>query len=110
MVNREISNLPFVRLCTQAELPQAGSLQEFTVSGHQLCVANNNGAISAIDNICPHRQGPLAEGTLEDGKVLCPWHAWAFDLESGRADHDPSAVVEVYPVEVRGDEVFVAFK
>lgn len=97
-----------MRLCTKAELPPPGSLQEFVVSGLELCVANDGSAISAIDNICPHRQGPLAEGSLEDGKVLCPWHGWAFDLKSGRADHNPSAVVEVYPVEVHGEEVFIA--
>lgn len=110
MVDMEISNLPLVRLCTEAELPPPGSLQEFAVGSRQLCIANDGGTISAIDNVCPHRQGPLAEGTLEDGKVLCPWHAWAFDLKSGRADCNPSATVEVYPVEVRGNEVFIALK
>ncbi len=96
-----------VRLCAAAELPAAGLLGEFHVEGRQLCVANEDGRLAAIDNLCPHRQGPLAEGTLEEGKVLCPWHAWGFDLKTGEADCDAAARVGVYRLEVAGDIVLV---
>jgi len=48
-----------------------------------LCIANINGVIRALDNECPHRGGPLAEGLIEDGKLICPWHAWSFDPATG---------------------------
>ena len=97
----------FVRLCAAAELPAVGKLCEFVVEGRALCVANDGGRLAAVDNVCPHRQGPLAEGMLENGKVLCPWHAWAFDLKTGEAEHDPAETVAVFPVVVQGSEVVV---
>ncbi len=70
-----------------------------------LCVANENSAISAMDNVCPHRGGPLGQGMIEGGKVICPWHAWAFDLKTGEAAHSPLDKVPVYEVRVDGEDV-----
>jgi len=97
--------MALVMICSAAELPEAGEMREFTVEGRSVCLANEGGRFAALDNICPHRGGPLAEGMLEAGKVLCPWHAWAFDLRTGRADHDPGERVAVYPLTIEGDTV-----
>ena len=70
-----------------------------------LCIANVGGDISAMDNVCPHRGGPLGEGIVENGKVVCPWHAWAFDLKTGEATHAPLTKVPVYEVKVEGEDV-----
>jgi len=48
----------------------------------------------------------LAEGMIEDGKVICPWHAWAFDAATGASDGSQERVA-VYPVSYEGDGVFV---
>ena len=42
-----------------------------------------DGRLFATDNTCPHRGGPLADGIIGGGKVICPFHAWKFDLETG---------------------------
>jgi len=97
--------MALVMICRAAELPGPGEMREFAVEGRSLCLANEGGRYAAIDNICPHRGGPLAEGMLEGGKVLCPWHAWAFDLGTGQVDHDPSVRVAVYPLTIEGDTV-----
>ena len=97
----------FVQLCTQERAPAPDSLGEYIVEDRQVCLANDGGRLAAVDNICPHRQGPLAEGWIEGGKVLCPWHAWAFDLQSGQADHDAAETVAVYPVRVEDGTVLI---
>lgn len=97
----------FVQLCRREQLPLPDALAEYIVENRQICLANDGGTLAAVDNICPHRQGPLAEGWIEDGKVLCPWHTWAFDLRSGRADHDPTAAVAVFSIQVEGDDVLI---
>jgi 3-phenylpropionate/trans-cinnamate dioxygenase ferredoxin component len=63
----------------------------------------------ALDETCPHRGGPLHEGEIESGVVLCPWHQWRFDLRSGCSPLNPLSKVRTYPVEVVGTEVWVEF-
>jgi nitrite reductase (NADH) small subunit len=96
-----------VRLCSIAELPPEGEAREMTAGSQTLCVANLRGEVSVLDNACPHRGGPLGQGVLENGTVVCPWHAWAFDLKTGCATHNPQARVPVYPVHVAGSDVLV---
>jgi nitrite reductase (NADH) small subunit len=95
----------FVRICGKADLPPSGEAHEIVVGERVLCVANENGSISAMDNVCPHRGGPLGQGMIEGGKLICPWHAWAFDLKTGEATHAPQAKVPVYEVRVEGEDV-----
>jgi nitrite reductase (NADH) small subunit len=90
----------FVRICSQAELPPANQVCEFVSSGRALCVANVNGSIAVLDGTCPHEGGPLGEGTIEEGKVVCPWHSIAFDLRTGDAADDPAMHVEVLEAKV----------
>ena len=64
---------------------------------------------AAIDNLCPHAGGPLCEGSVVDDVVTCPWHGSQFDIETGEVKHGPAKVaVKTYPVEVRGDDLYVS--
>jgi nitrite reductase (NADH) small subunit len=104
----EIAGL--VRICGAAELPRAGGLKCVTVRGREVCLANVDGHIAALSNVCPHRGGPLCEGSIEDGRVVCPWHGWAFDSRSGEASHSAQAKVEVFPLVVRAESVFLDWR
>jgi nitrite reductase (NADH) small subunit len=97
----------FVRVCSQAELPMAGKVREFTAAGRTLCVANVNGVVCVLDGTCPHEGGPLGEGSIEDGRVVCPWHAYAFDVRTGAAEDDPDVKAEVFEAKVENGELRV---
>ena len=97
----------WVRLCSETELPADGKAKEFSVHGLTLCVAKLRGKPFALDNVCPHRGGPLAEGTIEHGKVVCPWHQWEFNLITGVSTHSQSAKVATYELQLQGSEVMV---
>ena len=97
----------FVPLCTLAELPVEGEAKEITVGATTLCVARVNGEIAALANDCPHRGGPLGQGLVEEGRVVCPWHAWAFDVKDGTALHDEAAKVRIYEVRIEGNQALV---
>jgi nitrite reductase (NADH) small subunit len=58
-----------------------------------------DGRLFATNNHCPHRQGPLADGIFGAGKVICPLHAWKFDLEAGRCLGE-NVTIPIYPVRV----------
>ena len=97
----------FVRICAKAALPPSGEAREIALGEKTLCVANDNGAISAMDNVCPHRGGPLGQGMIELGKVVCPWHGWVWDPKTGAADQNPSVKVAVYPLKIENGDVLI---
>lgn len=62
-------------------------------------------SVHAIDNACPHVQGPLGEGDLTGTLVACPWHNWQFDVTTGVCERNQEIRVACYRVAVAGDEV-----
>lgn len=96
-----------VRVCTQSELPGSGSVREFTVNGRALCVANVDGTICVLNGACPHEEGPLGEGSVENGRIVCPWHGYAFDARTGQAEDDPTLKAEVFEARVEDGELRV---
>lgn len=95
------------------------------ISGRSIGVFKVDGQIYAVRNVCPHKQAPLCRGTIEgtmlptsrpgelefglEGKILkCPWHGWEFDISTGECLFGVSGRrVKTYPVEVKGDQVYV---
>ena len=102
---RRIEMAEYVRVCAQSELPQSGLVLEVIVEGRALCVANVNGAICVLDGTCPHEGGPLGEGTIENGRVVCPWHGYSFDVHTGEAEDDPAVKAEVLDAKVENGEL-----
>ncbi len=66
-----------------------------------------DGACHALAGQCPHRGGPLGEGTLRGRIVSCPWHRWTFDVTTGRCISHPDRDVPSWPVTIDGDDVWV---
>ncbi len=60
-----------------------------------------------MDGICPHRGGPLGQGMVRLGKVVCPWHGWAWDPVTGSAEQDSRMKVAVYPLKIEGGNVLL---
>lgn len=84
-----------------------GTMLEFRNGEQQVALCNVGGEIHALDNHCPHRGGPLAQGALHGNMVVCPWHAWEFDCTNGVCDFNAEIVVRRYAVRVEGDDVLV---
>lgn len=97
-----------LRVCTRAELVD-GELCAFTVRGlpHPVIVAIADGEPVAFPGVCPHEGIPLAEGYLFGTEVMCPGHAYTFDLRTGSCRHDRSLVLRRYPVTLVGDEIWI---
>ena len=97
----------WVQLCQLDQAPAEGEVLETEAGGVAICLARHNGSLSALDNWCPHRQGPLGQGWLEGDAVICPWHSWAFNLTTGIADPPERALVQVFPLRVEADHVLI---
>ncbi|WP_075257378.1 aromatic ring-hydroxylating oxygenase subunit alpha [Herbaspirillum camelliae] len=70
-------------VCTRAELESANpsGLGPHAVEllGEQLVIANLNGEIVAMNDLCPHRHAALSKGRVNNGTLQCAYHGWQFD-------------------------------
>lgn len=74
----------FVRVADVAEIPDPGkTLVE--VDGVMVALFHVQAAFHAIDDVCTHDGGPLADGELRDHKIACPRHGAKFDIRTGAA-------------------------
>jgi len=73
-----------------------------TVDGEEIAIFNLGDRFLAVENRCPHRGGPLADGIVSGDSVVCPLHAWKVCLSSGAVERPESeqACVRSYPVAV----------
>ncbi len=83
-----------------ADLIPLGEGRAYVIGDRTIAVfRQRDGRLFALDNACPHRNGPLADGIIGAGKVICPLHGWRFDLETGRCVSGDAAVTRTYPVQ-----------
>lgn len=103
-----------------AELPP-GTSTTVKAFGTTVAVFNVEGQVFALSNHCPHHGGPLCHGRISgavlpsqpyeyrygrEGRVLiCPWHGWEFDIESGRTIFDPAVRVKIYEARIEEGEI-----
>ena len=86
---------------------QPGEGKTIVVGERELALFNVQGKFHCIDNVCPHRGGPLGEGALDGTVVTCPWHGWRFDVTTGFSPVMPTAKVDTFECAVEGNDVKV---
>lgn len=99
--------MPFVAVARTDEIPQGrGKLVE--TRGLAVAVFNaGGGRFYACGAVCPHEDGPLADGWLEGTSAICPWHGFDFELTTGRCLVADDLAIPVYPTRVVGETVEV---
>ncbi len=97
----------YVRVGTASDVP-AGRAEVFDVEDRKIAVFRLGDGFYAIEDICTHDGGPLAEGEIEEDQVICPRHGARFNIKTGAALTLPAVTpVESYPVRVEGNELFI---
>jgi len=77
------------------------------IGGREIALFVVDGCVFAIDNECPHREGPLGEGDLEGDIVTCPFHAWEINVRTGEVVDFPEMCARTYPSRIADGQVFV---
>jgi nitrite reductase [NAD(P)H] small subunit len=89
------------------DIPQRGAR---VVKTRQGCVAifrTIDDRVYAIDDTCPHKNGPLSEGIVHGASVTCPLHNWVFSLETGMAQGADQGQVNTYEIRVDGGRILL---
>lgn len=101
-------DVDFVRVCRLDELPEYGAAAADIYGQIVAIVRTTNGELYAVDDTCTHANVSLSEGELDGYTLECWLHGSRFDIRTGEPSGPPATVpVNVYPVKVEGDEVFV---
>ena len=80
-----------------------GEGRTYTVDGEMVAVFRlRDGSLRAVQALCPHRGGPLADGQIDNKVLVCPMHLNAFDIRTGCSLTGQSDLT-VYPVTVDAD-------
>ena len=80
-----------------------GEGRVFRIDGEEIAVFHTRkGEVYATQAECPHRQAPLADGLLGGTTLICPFHAWKFDLRTGAALMGDCGL-QIYPVRLTSD-------
>ncbi|SRR5882672_7487440 len=101
------SKIALIKIAAKSDLPARDKVKEIFANGRFMCVANVNGEIYVMDNVCPHWGGPLGQGAIQNGKLVCPWHGWTFDPKTGETPRKANTRVSVHKVLIEGEDVFV---
>lgn len=98
--------LVFVKAIKKTEL-SSGEGKSINLKGKNIAIFNVDGKFFAIDNACAHMGGPLGEGFLSGNVVTCPWHAWKYDVTTGKSVVVPTIQVKKYNTKIEGTDVLV---
>lgn len=99
--------MEWVKVARVDEVPEGTGL-EVMAGNHVVALFREGDQIYALDGICPHAGGPLAQGCVAGGIVTCPWHGWQFEIATGQHCLTKTLQHKSFPVELREGEVWVA--
>jgi nitrite reductase (NADH) small subunit len=91
--------------CRVDDVP-LGEGRAITLDGRRIAIFRSAAGWYALDAVCPHMGGPLADGIVCDRAVICPLHDRRFDLQTGTGIGTPESVA-AHGVEVSGERVYV---
>jgi nitrite reductase (NADH) small subunit len=99
----------WTRITQTDNIPQREG-RAIRIAGLDVAIFNLNGRFLAIENRCPHKGGPLADGIVSGTTVVCPLHGRRFDLETGAAvmASEPGCIA-TFPTRVENGIVLVDF-
>ena len=85
-----------------------GEKQIYEVDGIMVVIVNLDGEYYCVEDVCTHDGGPLGEGKLDDGQLICPRHGARFDVRTGDALTLPAfEPVATYQVKVENGDLLV---
>ena len=98
----------WIRIATLDSVPVREG-RTAVIGDRQIALFNLGDRFLAIDNRCPHRGGPLADGIVSANAVVCPLHAWKVCLDTGETERPPDAraCVRTYATRIEAGTVWI---
>ncbi len=92
------------------DIPAADGIRKVKAGTTSVCLVRSDGRLYATSVKCPHAGADLSGGWCEGGRLICPYHRHAFDLETGRGDPGQGNYMHVYELQDRDDGLYIGLK
>ncbi len=92
--------MKWYKVCAEELVPLQGSRKLINGDREVAVFRLSDGSTHAVENCCPHKNGPLSDGIVSGNTIICPLHNWKINLESGQALPPDSGCVKTYKVKV----------
>jgi nitrite reductase/ring-hydroxylating ferredoxin subunit/DMSO/TMAO reductase YedYZ heme-binding membrane subunit len=96
----------FVDVCAAEDIVESRG-RTVCLAGERVAIFRYDGQVSAVSNVCKHQNGPLGEGKIVNGCIVCPWHGYEYEPASGRAPAPFTERLPTYSVRVIRGRVLV---
>lgn len=97
----------WIDIAALSEIPKRGARVVKTAEGCVAVFRTADDEVFALNNACPHKAGPLAEGIVHGKSVTCPLHNWVISLETGLAQGEDEGQVTTYPARVEDGRILL---
>jgi nitrite reductase/ring-hydroxylating ferredoxin subunit/DMSO/TMAO reductase YedYZ heme-binding membrane subunit len=97
---------PWVDVCAVGDIPDTRAVTA-CVSGERVAVFRNGDRLSAVSGVCQHQNGPLGEGRIVNGCIVCPWHGYEYVPETGASPAPFTERIPTFRVRIAGGRVLV---
>jgi len=94
-------------ICPLTDIPKLGSRVVRTSTKEIGVFRTETDSVFAINNLCPHKKGPLSQGIVFGETVQCPLHNWRINLVSGKAEEPDEGETTCYPTKIENGIVFL---
>ncbi len=98
-----------IHVCNVEDLLPGTSKVYSTPSGNVALFHTRDEKWIATAPLCPHENGPIVDSIYALGRLNCPLHAFSFDIKTGQSNSDEVGPLQIFPVELKDNKVFVMF-
>jgi nitrite reductase (NADH) small subunit len=106
-VNAMALEAPWIDIAAEADIPLRGARRVMVGATPVGIFRAGDGAVFALVDRCPHKNGPLTNGIVHGRSVACPLHNMNISLETGRAPTEEEGCTRTLPVAQRGGRILI---
>lgn len=96
----------FIKIAEVDDVPRVSG-KKIKVNDKSIALYKHKNNIYAIRNSCPHQGADLADGHINESKVVCPLHRWSFDLKTGAFVGNENIRIPTYEVKVENNDIYI---
>lgn len=100
----------WIHILAKEEYTSANFIRLLKVKGKKICLVKVDNDFFATQSRCPHAGADLSQGFCKDKKLICAFHRYEYDLQTGRGAPGQGDYIDIYPLQQREDGLYIGFK